>query len=257
MLQSNPLLLHRPGDLLLLRPARCQLERGDQAMAPGKRERMGERLRLGVLASGRGSNLQAILDAIARGELAAELRVVVSDRPEAEALDRARRHGVETVVLAPGRFRTRLEDEVEAELVRILRARQVELVVLAGFMRVLHDTFLGAFAGGIINIHPSLLPAFPGLDAQRQALDYGVKVAGCSVHFVDPGGVDRGAIIGQRAVQVLPDDSRDTLADRILAAEHQLLVEVLGHFAARRVRREGRHVWIAAPAAEESREIRT
>lgn len=208
---------------------------------------MSERLRLGVLASGRGSNLQAILDAIARGELAADLRVVVSDQPDAEALARARSRGVETVVLPPGRFRTRLEDAAEAELVRILRTRDVELVVLAGFMRVLHDTFLGAFADAIINIHPSLLPAFPGLDAQRQALDFGVKIAGCTVHFVDPGGVDQGAIIGQRAVPVFPEDTRDLLATRILAEEHRLLVEVIGHFAARRVRREGRRVWIAGP----------
>ncbi len=209
---------------------------------------MEARLRLGVLASGRGSNLQAILDVIERGELAAEVRVVVSDRPDAEALARARRHGVEAVVLDPGRFRTRLDDAAEETLVGILRQREVELVVLAGFMRVLHDTFLGAFAGAIINIHPSLLPAFPGLDAQGQALEYGVKVAGCTVHFVDPGGVDGGAIIKQRAVPVLPGDTRDILAERILVAEHQLLVDVIGDFAARRVRREGRRVWIAAEA---------
>jgi len=206
---------------------------------------MSERLHLGVLVSGRGSNLQAILDAIARGELAADLRVVVSDQPDAEALTRARSRGVETVVLPPGRFRSRLDDSAEAELVRILQARDVELVVLAGFMRVLHDTFLGAFANAIINIHPSLLPAFPGLDAQRQALDYGVKIAGCTVHFVDPGGVDQGAIIGQRTVPVFPEDSRDLLAARILAEEHRLLVEVIGHFAARRIQRDGRRVWIA------------
>ncbi len=209
---------------------------------------MSARLRLGVLASGRGSNLEAILDAIASSELAAEVRVVISDRPDAPALGRARRHGVETAVIAPGRYRTRLEEAAEAEIVRILCNREVELVVLAGFMRVLHEVFLEAFAGRIINIHPSLLPAFPGLDAQRQALDYGVKIAGCSVHFVDPGGVDQGAIIGQRAVPVLAGDTRDTLADRILAEEHRLLVEVLRLFAAHRVRREGRRVWIEPEA---------
>jgi phosphoribosylglycinamide formyltransferase-1 len=203
---------------------------------------MSHSLRLGVLASGRGSNLQAILDAIAREELNAEVVVVVSDREDAQALERARTAGVPAQVIPPGRFRTRLEEPAEAEMVRVLRAHEVELVVLAGFMRILHQTFLDAFAGAIINIHPALLPAFPGLDAQHQALECGVKIAGCTVHFVDPGGVDMGAIIGQRAVPVLDTDTRDDLADRILIEEHKLLVEVLGHFAAGRVRRDGRRV---------------
>lgn len=213
---------------------------------------MGHPLRIGVLASGRGSNLQAILDAIASGVLDAEVVVVVSDNEEAQALERARTSEVPAIVVPPGRFRTRLEEPAEAEIVRVLRAHQVELVVLAGFMRILHQTVLDAFAGAIINIHPALLPAFPGLDAQRQALEHGVKIAGCTVHFVDPGGVDMGAIIGQRAVPVLDADQRDDLANRILIEEHKLLVEVLGYFAARRVRRDGRRVWLTPEPSAES-----
>jgi phosphoribosylglycinamide formyltransferase-1 len=214
-------------------------------------------LRLGVLASGRGSNLQAVLDAVGSEQLNAEVCVVISDREEAEALARARRHGVEAVVVPPGRFRTRLAETAEAEVVRVLRAHQVELVVLAGFMRVLHEPVLEAFAGAIINIHPSLLPAFPGLDAQRQALEYGAKITGCSVHFVDPGGVDMGAIIGQRAVPVLDGDTRDALADRILVEEHKLIVEVLNHFAARRVRRIGRRVRLETEPSAAEQEARS
>lgn len=208
----------------------------------------GHPLRLGVLVSGRGSNLQSILDAIAAGRLAAVAQVVVSDREDAGALERARRAGVPALAIDPGRYRTRLDDAAEAEIVRILRAHQVELVVLAGFMRVLHAAVLEAFSGAIINIHPSLLPAFPGIDAQRQALEYGVKVTGCTVHFVDDA-VDQGPIIGQRAVPVLPNDTRDQLAERILAEEHRLLVDVLGHLAAGGVEREGRRVWIGDPHA--------
>lgn len=210
---------------------------------------MSHRLGLGVLVSGRGSNLASILDAIALGRLAAEVRVVVSDRAEAEALGRARLAGVPAVTVEPGRYRTRLEAAAEAELVRILRAHGVELVVLAGFMRVIHAPLLEAFPGAIINIHPALLPAFPGLDAQRQALDCGVKVTGCTVHFVEAA-VDAGPIIGQRAVPVLDGDTRDALADRILVEEHRLLVEVLGHLAAGRVRRAGRRAWIESGSIE-------
>ncbi len=211
-------------------------------------------LRLGVLVSGRGSNLQSILDAVASGRLAAELRVVVSDRPDAEALGRARGAGVPAVVVDPGGYRTRLDEKAEAELVRVLREHGVELVVLAGFMRVLHEPFLDAFPEAVINIHPSLLPAFPGLDAQRQALESGVKVTGCTVHFVDSD-VDQGPIIAQRTVPVLDGDTRDALADRILIEEHRLLVEVIGHFAAGRVRRAGRQVWIAGtPSAAATNE---
>ena len=215
---------------------------------------LGHPLRLGVLASGRGSNLQSILDAVASGRLAAQVRVVVSDQADAEALVRARRAGVPAVAVSTGGLRTRLEAATEAEVVRVLRAHEVELVVLAGFMRVLHAPLLEAFPDAIINIHPSLLPAFPGLDAQRQALEHGVKITGCTVHFVDAG-VDQGPIIGQRPVPIVDGDTRDSLADRILIEEHHLLVEVLDHFAAGRVRRAGRRVRIAPPAAALDREL--
>jgi len=215
---------------------------------------LGHPLRLGVLASGRGSNLQSILDAVASGRLAAQVRVVVSDQADAEALVRARRAGVPAVAVSTDGLRTRLEAATEAEVVRVLRAHEVELVVLAGFMRVLHAPLLEAFPDAIINIHPSLLPAFPGLDAQRQALEHGVKITGCTVHFVDAG-VDQGPIIGQRPVPIVDGDTRDSLADRILIEEHHLLVEVLDHFAAGRVRRAGRRVRIAPPAAALDREL--
>jgi phosphoribosylglycinamide formyltransferase 1 len=204
-------------------------------------------LRLGILVSGRGSNLQAILAAIAAQRLRAEVRVVVSDRADAPALAHAQAARVPTAMLdaADG---PRLTAAAEAELVRILKSYDVELVVLAGFMRILRPAALAAFPDAIINIHPSLLPAFPGLDAQRQALEHGVKVTGCTVHFVDAGVVDGGAIIAQAPVPVAAGDTRDTLAERILAEEHRLLVEVLGWFAARSVRRAGRSVWTAAPS---------
>ncbi|HWN82888.1 MAG TPA: phosphoribosylglycinamide formyltransferase [Candidatus Udaeobacter sp.] len=197
-----------------------------------------------MLVSGRGSNLEAILGAIAAGRLAAETRVVVSDRADAPALTRARAAGVPVVILDPGSRPARLDARADQQLLEALRAHQVELVVLAGFMRILSTAVLEAVASPMINIHPSLLPAFPGLDAPRQALDYGAQVTGCTVHFVDPGAVDGGAIIAQRAVPVHAGDTRDQLADRILQEEHRLLVDVLGWFAARRVVRTGRRVHI-------------
>jgi phosphoribosylglycinamide formyltransferase-1 len=203
---------------------------------------------LGVLVSGRGSNLQAILDAAQTGRLRAELRVVISDRADAEGLARARQAGVPAIAVDPGGYRTRFDAAGEEEIVALLRRHEVELVVLAGFMRVVHEPLLRAYTGAIINIHPSLLPAFPGLDAQRQALERGVKITGCTVHFVEAG-VDQGPIIAQRPVPVLKGDTRDVLADRILVEEHRLLVEVLDAFAAGRVRRAGRGVWISAPGA--------
>ena len=205
---------------------------------------MAPRLRLGVLVSGRGSNLEAILDAIASGRLMAEVRVVVSDRADAPAVTRARTAHIPVVLLEPGPKPARLDAQAEQQLLAALRTHEVELVVLAGFMRILSTAVLEASAFAMINIHPSLLPAFPGLDAQRQALDYGVQVSGCTVHFVDPGAVDGGAIIAQRAVPVHPGDTRDQLAERILGEEHRLLVEVLSWFAERRVERQGRQVVI-------------
>lgn len=203
-------------------------------------------LKVGVLASGRGTNLQAILDACARGEIPARVAVVVSDNPDAPALERARRAGVPAVFVDP---RGRKKREFEAEISRILKEHGVELVCLAGYMRVLGRSFLQEWEGRVLNIHPSLLPAFPGLEAQRQAWEYGVKVAGCTVHFVVPE-VDAGPIVLQAAVPVLGDDTPETLASRILEQEHRIYPEAIRLYAEGRLRIEGRRVIILPPAAE-------
>lgn len=174
---------------------------------------------LGVLASGRGTNLEAIMAAIERGDLAARVAVVVSDAPDAAALGRARSRGVPAVAVNPSGHPTRRE--FETTLVRTLRENGADVVILAGFMRLLGKTFLEAYQGQTLNIHPSLLPTFPGLEAQRQALDAGVKVSGCTVHYVDHG-MDTGPIIAQRSVPVREDDTVETLSARILAQEHDL-----------------------------------
>lgn len=197
---------------------------------------------LGVLVSGRGSNLQAILDAIQAGRLPlAKVGVVISDNPEAKALLRVRGMGIPTVVLERKAFadRTAYETALADELER----HQVDLVVLAGFMRILSACFIQRFPGAIVNIHPSLLPAFPGLDAQGQALRYGVKVAGCTVHFVDEG-MDSGPIILQEAVPVELGDTTQTLADRILHVEHRLYPRAIALFCEERLEIEGRQVHI-------------
>ncbi|MCC6903100.1 MAG: phosphoribosylglycinamide formyltransferase [Polyangiaceae bacterium] len=186
-------------------------------------------LELGVLVSGSGSNLQAILDAVAEGRLDAHVRVVVSNKANVLALERAARAGVPTVVVPHREFSTR--EAFDQKLVDVLTRAGVEHVVLAGFMRVLTPVFLRAFAGKVINIHPSLLPAFPGVRAQAQALEHGVKVTGCTVHFVDEG-VDTGPIIAQRAVPVLDGDTVETLTQRILEQEHVLMVEALSRVSA-------------------------
>jgi len=205
---------------------------------------------IGVLASGRGTNLQAVIDATASGELPARVTVVLSDNEDAFALERARRAGVQALHIPPGRFRTKLEPEIERRYVEALIDRGVDLVLLAGFMRVLHGDFLRAFPDRIMNIHPSLLPSFPGLNAQKQAWDYGVKVAGCTVHLVNDT-VDGGAIILQRAVQVMEDDTPDTLAARILKEEHRCYVDAVGLFCRGRLKIEGRRVRVlpASPSA--------
>jgi phosphoribosylglycinamide formyltransferase-1 len=190
------------------------------------------RVILGVLASGGGTNLQAILDAIAAGSLDARVAVVVSNVPEAGALARARAAGVETLVIDHKGFGERRA--FDAAVVDALRSRGVELVVLAGFMRVVTDVLLGAFPSRVVNIHPALLPAFPGVHAQAQALRHGVRVAGCTVHFVD-GGTDTGPIIAQAAVPVLEDDDEASLTARILVKEHELLPQVLQWIAEGRV----------------------
>lgn len=202
-------------------------------------------LPLGVLASGRGSNLQAILDAIAQGRLSATVVLVAGDREDAQAVERARAAGIPTAVVSPKGFSTR--DAYDAEIARILREAGAEVVVLAGYMRIVTNRLLHAFPQRVINIHPSLLPAFPGLHAQRQALAHGVKVSGCTAHFVDEA-VDSGAIILQAAVPVLEDDTETSLAERILAEEHRILPQALQLFAEGRLSIQGRRVLIA-PAA--------
>ena len=188
-------------------------------------------LRLGILGSGKGSNCRAILEKIRNGELNAEVRLVVADNPDAGILDVARDFGVSSAVLPAGPWRTKLDPAAEAELVRLLHAAGVELIVLAGFMRILKTPVLDAFARRIINIHPSLLPQFPGKEAWSQALAAGATVTGCTVHFVDSG-IDTGVIIAQREVEILPNDTASSLHERIQAAERKLFSEVIGRLAA-------------------------
>lgn len=201
-------------------------------------------LLLGVLVSGRGSNLQVVLDACAEGRLDARVAVVISDVADAYALERARQAGVEALFLDPAGYPTRTAYQVG--LARALQERGVELVVLAGFMRLVREPVLEAFAGRILNIHPALLPAFPGLHAQRQALEHGVKVAGCTVHFVTAG-MDEGPIILQQSVPVLENDTEESLSARILEQEHRLLPTAIQLFAAGRLRLTGRRVEILPP----------
>ncbi len=189
-------------------------------------------IRIGVLVSGSGSNLQAILDALAAKKLDAEIAVVVSNIATAGGLDRARAAGVTAVVIDHTSFARR--EDFDAALVAELRKHQVDYVVLAGFMRIVTEVLLSAFPMRVVNVHPALLPAFPGVHAQKQALDYGVRVTGCTVHFVD-GGTDTGPIIAQAVVPVLDGDDENALRDRILAKEHALLPQVLQWIAEGRV----------------------
>lgn len=187
---------------------------------------------LGILVSGSGTNLQAILDALADGKLRAKIGVVLSNVATAKALDRAKAAGVVTAVVDHKPFASR--EAFDAAVVEVLRAKGVDCVVLAGFMRLVTPVLLDAFPHRVVNIHPALLPAFPGIHSQRQALAYGVRVSGCTVHFVDSG-MDTGPIIAQATVPVLDDDTEATLQARILAQEHALLPEVLQWIADGRV----------------------
>jgi phosphoribosylglycinamide formyltransferase-1 len=192
--------------------------------------------RIGVLVSGRGSNLQALIDAARRGELGGEVAVVVSNVETAPALERARGAGIPTAFRD---HRGKKREAFDAEIVEILRAHHVDLVCLAGFMRLLSPVFVRAFPGRIVNIHPALLPAFPGLDAQRQALEHGAKVSGATVHIVDEG-LDSGPIVAQEAVRVRSSDTPESLAERILEAEHRLYPRAVRTLLAGRWRIEGR-----------------
>lgn len=198
-------------------------------------------LRLAVLASGRGSNLQAIIDAITEGRLRAVLAVVISNKAESQALERARKHGAPAVFLDPKATPGR--DAYDAVILEHLRQHDVGLVALAGYMKIVTRVLIDAYANRIMNIHPSLLPSFPGLEAQQQALDWGAKVSGCTVHFVEEG-VDTGPIIQQAAVPVLEGDTAESLEARILAQEHRIYPEAIQLFAEGCLTVEGRRVRI-------------
>jgi phosphoribosylglycinamide formyltransferase-1 len=200
-----------------------------------------QKFRLGILGSGKGSNFVAVAEAIAAGSVPAQVGLVLSDVAAAGILAEARTRGLPAQYLPPGPFRTKLDEAAEGAYVAALQRAKVDLIVLAGFMRVLKGEFLRAFAGRVINIHPSLLPAFPGLAAWQQALDYGVKVTGCTVHFVDAG-VDSGPILGQKSVPVLPADTAESLHQRIQLAEHTLYPDCVAALARHDVTLRGRTV---------------
>lgn len=202
---------------------------------------MSKKLRIGALASGGGTNLQVIIDRCQDGKLDAEIVLVISNNPDAGALERARRAGIAIRCIDHRLFSGR--EDFDAALVQALREAEVDLVVLAGFMRIITPVFVDAFPHRIMNIHPALLPAFPGLHVQRKALEYGVRFAGCTVHFVDTG-TDTGPIIIQAVVPVHDNDTEETLSARILEQEHQIYPKAIQLFAEGRLRVEGRRVLV-------------
>jgi phosphoribosylglycinamide formyltransferase 1 len=204
---------------------------------------------LGVLISGSGSNLQAIIDAIEAQELDAKIQVVLSNRADAYGLVRAKKHEIPVEVLDHKRFPSR--EAFDQAVVDILRDRQVELVVLAGFMRLLSPVFVRAYSNRIMNIHPALLPAFPGLHVQKKAVEHGVRFSGCTVHFVNEA-CDEGPIIIQAVVPVFPDDSEEILAGRILEQEHRIYPRAIQLYSEGRLRIEGRKVFVDDLAKEEN-----
>jgi len=208
-------------------------------------------LRVAVLASGRGSNLQAIIDAIEAGRVQARIVAVISNKKEAPALDRARKHGLPDLFVDPKPFAGRPDsrEAYDRALLETLRQHDVELVLLAGYMKIVTAVLVNAYANRMMNIHPSLLPSFPGLDVQRKAIDWGCKLAGCTVHFVTEG-VDEGPIILQAAVPILDSDMPDTLAARILEQEHKIYPRAVQLFAKGRLRVDGRRVFIEAGKPE-------
>lgn len=201
-----------------------------------------KKIRIGVLASGGGTNLQSIIDACSAGSLDAHIAIVISNNPDSGALARAEKAGIATQCIDHRKFDQR--QQFDAAVVSALVEKSVDLVVLAGFMRIIGQQFLDAFPGRIMNIHPALLPAFPGLHVQQKALDYGARFSGCTVHFVD-GGVDTGPIIIQAVVPVLDNDTEDTLAARILTQEHRIYPQSIQWFAQGRLKIEGRKVVVS------------
>lgn len=204
-------------------------------------------LRVAVLASGRGSNLQAVIDAIEAETVQAKIVAVISNKKEAPALERARRHGLSGLFIDPKPYAGRPDsrEAYDHELLDVLRRHDVELVLLAGYMKIVTTVLVKAFANRMMNIHPSLLPSFPGLDVQKKAIEWGCKLAGCTVHFVTEG-VDEGPIILQAAVPILDEDRPETLAARILEQEHKVYPRAVQLFAEGRLRVEGRRVFIEA-----------
>lgn len=207
------------------------------------------RLKLGVLASGRGSNFQSIIDEIENGRLNAGIKLLIVDNPKAFAIERARKHAIEHLIIRPKDCTTK--EDFYLKIADELRNREVELVILAGFMRIVGKPLIDAFPDRIMNIHPALLPSFPGLHSQRQAVEYGVRISGCTVHFVDEG-MDTGPIISQAAVPVYHDDTEETLSARILEMEHRIYPEAIRLFSEGRLEVEGRIVKIKGKASSQS-----
>jgi phosphoribosylglycinamide formyltransferase-1 len=202
--------------------------------------------RLGILGSGKGSNAVAIADACKSGTIPAQVALVLSDVENAGILSHARERGIPARFIAPGKFRTKLDEPAEAAFLEALRAAEVDLVVLAGFMRILKGELLRAFAQKVVNIHPALLPAFPGLESWKQALDYGAKVTGVTVHFVDQG-IDTGPIIAQAPVTIFPGDTAESLHARIQEAERKIYPAVIGALARGEVSVQGRRTILTKP----------
>ncbi|MGZ8394488.1 MAG: phosphoribosylglycinamide formyltransferase [Nitrospira sp.] len=202
-------------------------------------------VRLGVLVSGRGSNLQAIIDAIEAGTLSAEVAVVLSNKQDAGGLERARKHGAPAVWLDPKPYAGRSDNReaYDKAVLEVLQKHEVDLVLLAGYMKIVTTVLVTAYANRMMNIHPSLLPSFPGLDVQKKAIDHGCKIAGCTVHFVTEG-VDEGPIIVQAAVPIVEGDTADALAARILEQEHRIYPHAIQLYAEGRLRVEGRRVMV-------------
>src|SRR4030042_592863 len=212
-------------------------------LVPGTKVVIKEKVMInsGVLASGRGTNLQAIIEAIEEGKIAGEIKVVISDNPDAYALKRAQQHHIATRYIHFKEFKNR--EDYDKEIIKTLKEKKIELVVLAGYMRILSPYFIRTYKNKIMNIHPALLPSFPGLHAQEQAVEYGVKVSGCTVHFVDKG-VDSGPIILQKAVEVSDDDTEESLAEKILKEEHQIYPRAIQLFSQGRLIIKGKRVFI-------------
>ena len=206
-------------------------------------------LKIGVLASGRGSNFQSIINAVNSGRLKIGIAVLVTDNASAFCIERAKKHGIPHIIMDPRKYSSR--EVYFSEISDILKSKSVGLVVLAGFMRIVGKPLIDAFPNRILNIHPALLPSFPGLNGQMQALEYQVKISGCTVHFVDEG-MDTGPIIIQAAVPVSQDDTEETLADRILSLEHQIYPEAIRLFSEGKITVEGRRVTIKGYVAPDA-----